>query len=284
MTPFPFHSLKTAALCIWSLIVAIFLLLPILTVLVYSFNTGNYLIIWKETGLRWYWRILEDGNIFATLRTSLIAALFGTALSLIVGGISGVILARKPSIIAYPLSILLLTVISFPEIVKAVAYLIWFVKIDLEVGIVRIAISHALFGSAIVAFIVRAKLVGMDGKIEEAAADLGATPFVTFFTVTLPMLKPAFLVGGLLAFTLSFDDVIVSLFVSTADSTTLPVYILASVRQGLKGDIAAVSAVMFVLTIFAFTLAGFYLARTGTSRRNTVLILAGQNDFHEKSG
>ena len=266
---------KSVLLGAWSLAVIFFLLLPIVTVLVYSFNTGNYLIAWKATGWRWYWRILEDGNILATLRTSLIVAVFSTLLSLVIGGMSGMILGRWPAAIAHSLGLLLLTIISFPEIVKAVAYLIWFVKIDLQTGILRIAISHALFGSAIVAFIVRARLAGMDGKIEEAAADLGATPMVTF-----PLLMPAFLVGGLLSFTLSFDDVIVSLFVGTANSTTLPVYILASVRQGLKGDIAAISAVMFCLTILAFTSAGIYLARTGASRRDTVLMLAGQNDAH----
>ncbi len=271
---------KTILLGAWSLLVVIFLLLPIVTVLVYSFNTGNYLIAWRATGWRWYWRILEDGNILATLRTSLTVAALSTVMSLVIGGLSGLVLGRKPAIVAYPLSLLLLTVISFPEIVKAVSYLVWYVRIDLQSGILRIALAHALFGSAIVAFIVRARLAGMDGKIEEAAADLGANPSVTFFTVTLPLLMPAFLVGGLLAFTLSFDDVIVALFVGTANSTTLPVYILASVRQGLKGDIAAVSAVMFCLTILAFAAAGLYLARTGASRRDAVLMLAGQNDAH----
>lgn len=280
MSTFRTLPAKSVLLGAWSLSVVFFLLLPIVTVLVYSFNTGNYLIAWKATGWRWYWRILEDGNILATLRTSLTVAVLSTLLSLVVGGMSGLILGRRPGAIAYPLSLLLLTIISFPEIVKAVAYLTWFVEIDLQIGILRIAISHALFGSAIVAFIVRARLSGMDVRIEEASADLGATPMVTFFTVTLPLLMPAFLVGGLLAFTLSFDDVIVSLFVGTANSTTLPVYILASVRQGLKGDIAAVSAVMFCLTILAFTCAGIYLARTGASRRDTVLMLAGQNDAH----
>lgn len=271
-------DIKTAVLGAWSLLVAVFLLLPIFVVLVYSFNVGNYLIVWKGTGVRWYWRILEDGNIIATLKTSFAAALLSTAMSLVLGGISGMVLARRSALVAYPLGLLLLTVISFPEIVKAVAYLVWYVKIDLGIGLLRIALSHALFGTAIVAFVVRARLAGMDGKLEEAAADLGAKPFVTFLTVTLPLLMPAFLVGGLLSFTLSFDDVIVSLFVATADSTTLPVYILASVRQGLKGDIAAVSAVMFFLTILTFTLVGFYLSRSGTSRRDTVLMLAGQND------
>ena len=271
-------DIKTLVLGAWAALVALFLLLPIFVVLAYSFNVGDYLIIWKGTGLRWYWRLLEDGNILATLKTSFAAALLSTLMSLVLGGISGLVLSHRSALVAYPLGLLLLTVISFPEIVKAVAYLVWYVKIDLRIGLLRIALSHALFGTAIVAFVVRARLAGMDGKLEEAAADLGAKPLVTFLTVTLPLLMPAFLVGGLLSFTLSFDDVIVSLFVATADSTTLPVYILASVRQGLKGDIAAVSAVMFFLTILTFTCVGLYLSRSGTSRRDTVLMLAGQND------
>jgi len=281
MNIFPREGLKTTVFATWFLLVALFLLLPIVTVIVYSFNVGNYLVVWKGFGLRWYWRILENGNIAATLANSLIAALACMAISLVLGGICGIILARRSALIAYPLSLLLLTVIAFPEIVKAVAYLVWYVKIDLGVGLIRIAIAHALFGTAIVAFVVRARLSGMDGKLEEAAADLGATPFVTFATVTLPLLIPAFLVGGILSFVISFDDVIISLFVSTANSTTLPVYILASVRQGLKGDIAAISTAMFVLMILIFTLAGAYLSRSGASRRAAMLMLAGQNDAHQ---
>lgn len=154
-------DIKTLVLGAWSALVALFLLLPIFVVLAYSFNVGDYLIIWKGTGLRWYWRILEDGNILATLKTSFAAALLSTAMSVVLGGISGLVLSRRSALVAYPLGLLLLTVISFPEIVKAVAYLVWYVKIDLRIGLLRIALSHALFGTAIVAFVVRARLAGI---------------------------------------------------------------------------------------------------------------------------
>lgn len=276
MSSFP--QPRSLLLGAWSLLVTIFLFAPIVAVLAYSFNVGDYLIIWKGAGLRWYGRVLADANILATLRTSLTVAIGTAAASIVLGGICGTILARKPAAVAIPLSILLLVVLSFPEIVKAVAYLIWFVRIDLHAGLVRMVVAHTLFGGALVAFIVRARLVALDPRLEEAAADLGATPTIAFVTVTLPLLTPAFVVGGLLAFTISFDDVIVSLFVSTAKTTPLPVYILASVRQGLKGDIAAISALMFALTILAFMAAGLFLARSGASKRSAVLMLAGRGE------
>ncbi len=269
---------KSLALGLFSLLVVIFLFLPIVTVVVYSFNVGDYLIIWKGGGWRWYLSLIDDQNIHATLANSLIAGVLSTVFSVFLGGISGMILGRWPAPVAAPLGILLVAVISFPEIVKAVAYLTWFVDIGLDIGIVRIAIAHGLFGSAITAFIIRSRLASLDGRLEEAAADLGATPLVGFFTVTLPMLMPAFVVGALLSFTLSLDDVIVALFVSTADSTTLPVFILSSVRQGIKGDIAAVSSLLFALTMLIFALAGILIARGGSSRRDTLLMLAGQSD------
>ncbi|RWD73632.1 ABC transporter permease [Mesorhizobium sp.] len=269
---------RSIVLGLWSLLVAVFLFAPIVAVLAYSFNVGDYLIIWKGAGLRWYGRVLSDQNILLTLRTSVTVALATSVASIALGCVCGTVLARRPAAVAAPLSLLLLVVLSFPEIVKAVAYLIWFVKIDLDAGLARMVIAHTLFGGALVAFIVRARLGALDPRLEEAAADLGASPGVAFMTVTLPLLAPALVVGGLLAFTISFDDVIVSLFVSTAKTTTLPVYILASVRQGLKGDIAAISALMFGLTILVFAAAGLFLAWSGASRRNAVLMLAGQGE------
>lgn len=269
---------KSIALGAFSLGVAVFLFLPIVTVLVFSLNVGNYLIVWKGFGLRWYVSLMDNANIQATLANSLIVGVLSTLISIVLGGICGLILGRWPARIAAPLGLLLVSVLSFPEIVKAVAYLIWYVNIGLDSGILRIAIAHGLFGSAITAFVIRSRLASSDRSLEEAAADLGATPVVGFFTVTLPMLLPAFVVGALLSFTLSLDDVIVALFVSTADSTTLPVFILSSVRQGLKGDVAAVSSLIFIATMTIFALAGIILARSGSSRRDTLLMLAGQND------
>ena len=266
------------ALFLVSLGVGIFLFLPIFVVFLYSFNSGDYLIIWRGFSARWYGNALANTDITTALKTSFVVASASGMASIVLGGLCGFILARRSRFVAAPLALLLVVVLAFPEIVKGVAYLMWFVRIGLDFGIPRMIIAHCLFGSAIVAFLVRARLAALDQKIEEAAADLGANPLVIVWTVTCPLMLPALLAGGLLAFTLSLDDVVVSMFVSTAQTTPLPVYILASVRQGLKGDVAAMSTMVFAMTALAFTVVAIVLARLGASRQSAVMLLAGRDE------
>jgi ABC-type spermidine/putrescine transport system permease subunit II len=122
----------------------------------------------------------------------------------------------------------------------------------------------------------------MDPRFAEAAADLGASPFVVSRTVTWPLAMPAFIAGALLSFTFSFDDVIVSMFVSTASTTPLPVYILGSIRQGLKGDVAAVSSFMFLVTVLVFVAVSLMLARSTRNKKGVVLLLAGRAEGMEE--
>lgn len=277
-------SIRSIMLGLLSAAVAVFLFMPIVVVIVYSFNAGDFLIFWRGAGTRWYESAARDPNILAAVKTSLIVSFCSAPLSVVWGGLTGYILARRSAFVAAPLTILLLVILSFPEIVKGVAYLMWFVRIGLDVGYVRMVLGHAVFGSAIVAFIVRARLMAMDPRLGEAAADLGATPFVVSRTVTWPLAFPAFVAGGLLAFTFSFDDVIISMFVSTASTTPLPVYILGSIRQGLRGDVAAVSSFMFLLTVIVFIATSVVLARSTRTKRGVVLLLAGRTEGIEESG
>lgn len=271
-------SYRSLALALLSAAATIFLFAPIIVVIVYSFNDGDFLIFWHGAGTRWYRAAAHDPNILAAVKTSLFVSFLSAPLSVVWGGLSGYVLARRSSFVAVPLTVLLLVILSFPEIVKGVAYLMWFVRIGLDIGYIRMVLGHSVFGSAIVAFIVRARLVAMDPRMAEAAADLGATPLVVARTVTWPLALPAFVAGALLAFTFSFDDVIISMFVSTASTTPLPVYILGSIRQGLRGDVAAVSSFMFFLTVLAFFAVSLLLLRSTRSKRGVVLLLAGRTE------
>jgi spermidine/putrescine transport system permease protein len=148
-----------------------------------------------------------------------------------------------------------------PEIVIAIASLLFFVTINLPLGPVAIVITHAVFNISLVTLIVRARLTGMDRSLEEASRDLGATRWNTFREVTLPQLYPAIMAGFLLSFTFSFDDVVLSSFVSGPGSTTLPVEIFSSLRFGLTPKINVVAVVTLTITLSAIVIAQLLLRR-----------------------
>jgi ABC-type spermidine/putrescine transport system permease subunit II len=188
---------------------------------------------------------------------------------------AGIALARRGGRWTRPFIALLVTVLVTPEIVHGIALLIWFVRIDLDVPLLRYVVGHSVFSSAVVALLVRARLHGLDESLEEAAADLGATPWRAFRQITLPLMLPAVAAGGLLAFTFSLDNVIISSFVSTAGEFTLPVYVFSTLRTGLKGDVAAIATLMLLLTISAVALAVVVVRRSGQSAEEVTAALTG---------
>jgi putrescine transport system permease protein len=139
--------------------------------------------------------------------------------------------------------------------------MIWLDRLGIFSGIARLSIGHSLFNIAVVALIVRARAEGIGETLEQAAADLGAPPWRAFVDITLPVMFPAVLAGLLLAFTLSLDDVIISLFVQRPGSSTLPIYILSSLKAGLKGDVAALAVIMLGVSIIGIALAAWILNR-----------------------
>jgi ABC-type spermidine/putrescine transport system permease subunit II len=266
----------SVGLRVWAVLVFVFLYLPILFVVLYSFNKGRFLLNWSGFGTNWYANALENTDIRADLTTSLVVAAFSALVAIVLGSFAGIALARRGGRWSRPFLLLLFLILVTPEIVDGIAYLIWFVRLNLGSGLPRLIIGHSVFSSAVVTLIVQARLQGLDEALEEAAADLGATPARAFRDITLPLMLPAVLAGGLLAFTLSLDDVIISAFVSTAGSTTLPVYIFSALRVGLKGDLAAISTVMLLLTLFALTMAALVLRRSGESAEEVAATLTGQ--------
>lgn len=269
-------------LMVWTVVVFVFLFLPIIVIIIYSFNSGRLLVAWDGFGFRGYTAILAQpaiqNAVGVTLRTGVIAALLATAL----GTLAGVAMARSLGKWVPIFAGLLVLVTVTPEIVDAVSLLPWFVYLgtDLRLGIfsdgfARLVIGHSLFSVAVVSYIVRSRLVGLGANLEEASADLYAPPLRTFMRVTLPLAMPAVLAGGLLSFTLSLDNTIISSFVSVAGNTPWPVFVLSAVRSGLRPEIAAMSTLLLLVTIAALALVGLVLRRAGDSATEIARTMAG---------
>ena len=276
------HRTGDRILGIWSVLVYAFLFLPIVVIILSSFNGGRLLVAWDHFSVAPFAALFEKAVIrdavMVSLRTGLIAALLASVL----GTLAGVAMARRPGRWVWWFLGLLLLVAVTPEIVDAVALLPWLVFLGQDLGIgmfndgtVRLVVGHSLFSIAIVSYIVRARLVGLDDRLEEASADLYATPLRTFGRVTLPLAMPAVLAGFLLSFTLSLDNTIVSAFVQVSGTTPWPVYVLSSLRSGLRPEIAAVSTVMLLLTLLSLALVAIVLKRAGDSATEIARTMAG---------
>lgn len=276
------RSFSDVALMVWSILVFAFLFLPILVIIIYSFNTGRLLVAFDGFGFDAFLTIFTkpavQSAVVVSVQTGIIAALISTSL----GTLAGIAMARHPGKWVYWFLGLLLLVSVTPEIVDAVALLPWLVTLGQDFGlsifnngIVRLVVGHSLFATAVVAYIVRARLVGLDAQLEEASADLYAPPWRTFWRITLPLAMPAVLAGFLLAFTLSLDNTIVSAFVQVSGTTPWPVYVLSAVRSGLRPEIAAVSTIMLVLTLLALVLVAVVLKRAGDSATQIARTMTG---------
>ncbi|KHL18805.1 UNVERIFIED_CONTAM: spermidine/putrescine ABC transporter permease [Mumia flava] len=249
-----------------------FLFLPILVIVGYSFNTGRLLGAWKGFGFDAYQSAVDNPVMIDAVITSLVAGVLASLVATVLGTIGGVALARagaKARWAALLTALLALTLIT-PEIIDGISILPWLVTLGTDVGIgpvnngmVRLVIVHTSLAIAVVTFIVRARMQGMDDQVEEAAADLYATPWNRFRQITLPQAGPGIFAGALLAFTLSMDNTIVASFVQVPGYTPWPVYVLGSLKTGLRPEIAALSTVMLLLTLVALTVVWLVLRRSG---------------------
>ncbi|WP_121057877.1 ABC transporter permease [Microbacterium telephonicum] len=276
------RSWTDIALNLWGVLVLLFLFAPIIVIVVYSFNTGRLLVSFDSFGFDAFATILHKPAVQNAVRVSLITALISAIIATTLGTLAGIAMARYPGKWVWWFLGLLLLVSVTPEIVDAVALLPWFVWLgqDLGVtmfndGIVRLSIGSSLFATAVVSYIVRARLVGQDANLEEASSDLYAKPVTTFRRVTLALALPAVLAGFLLAFTLSLDNTIVAAFVQVSGTTPWPVYVLSAVRSGLRPEVAAVSTVMLVLTLIALAVVAVVLKRAGDSATDIARTMAG---------
>ena len=257
----------------WTAAVYLFLFIPIITVVVFSFNASRLVDVWSGFSLKWYGTAWTDPSIIDALKTSLIVATVNALLAVCFGTLAAIGLQRVGHRLRGVFETLVYGTIVTPEIIIAIASLLFFVTINIDLGIPTIIVTHVVYNTSIVALIVRARLAGMDRTLEEAAQDLGATPIRTIWRITVPLLYPAILAGGLLAFTFSFDDFVLTFFVSGATSTTLPLKIFSMLRFGVSPVINAVATVMLVVTLASIFTASLLVRRNSRGEAEAGLLL-----------
>ena len=269
---------------VWGVLVYGFLFLPIVMIVIFSFNKGRALLAWEGFGTNWYTGLADNQVIVNAITTSLKAAVGAAIIATILGSFAGIALARRPGKWTLVFMGMVFLVLVTPEIVDAISLLIWYVRIKgpfgpdntlVNYGLMRLWVGHSLFATAVVTLIVRARLEGLDESLEEAGADLYAPPGRRFRQITLPLMMPAVLAGGLLAFSLSLDNTIISTFVSVAGASPWPVYVFSALRSILRPEIASVSTLMLLLTLVALGLVALVLKRSGDSAEDVAKTLAG---------
>ena len=223
----------------------LFLYLPIVLLVIYSFNNSKLVTVWGGWTTRWYHQLWSNQGLMDAARHSIIVAVGASSIATVLGVMAGFSLARVPRFFGRTLfSGMILAPLVMPDIIIGLSLLLTFIAVDVERGLMTIIIAHATFSMCYVAIVVQARLAGFDTSIEEAASDLGARPATVFRRITLPLIMPGVIAGWLLSFTLSFDDLVIASFVSGPGSTTLPMEIFSSVRLGVTPEINAVATIL----------------------------------------
>jgi putrescine transport system permease protein len=242
-----------------------FMYLPLLAVVIYSFNASRLVTVWAGFSLRWYGELFADEQIMKAAGISLIAATSSATLATVIGTAAGFALGRFGTFRGRVLfSGTVAAPLVMPEIITGLSLLLLFVAMEQAFtwmpgrGLATIIIAHATLGLSYVAVIVQARVVGADRSIEEAAADLGAPPVTVFRRVTLPLIIPAVAAGWMLSFVLSFDDLVIASFVAGPQSTTLPMVVFSSIRLGVSPKINALATLLLLTTNVILTLATIF--------------------------
>lgn len=233
----------------WTVLVMIFFYLPIVILIGYSFNSSRLNIVWQGFTLDWYAAIWRDQVLVQSLYSSLYVAVVTTVLSVALGTAGAWLLFRYRFPGVRMLSTLIFIPMIIPEVIMGVSLLIFFVAVHLELGYSTIIISHVTFCFPFVMVAVQARLAGLDPSLEEAAQDLGATPWQAFRKILVPYLAPAIVSGALMSFTLSLDELIVTYFTASAGTRTLPLEIFGRVKKGLDPTLNAISTVFILSTV-----------------------------------
>jgi putrescine transport system permease protein len=244
------------------------LYVPIVSVVIYSFNDSRLVTLWGGFSMRWYVSLLADedllGAALLSLRIAVVSASFATALGAIVALALHRVNRLRGRLL---LSGMVTAPLVMPEIITGLSLLFLFISMaDLigwpaTRGATTITIAHITFSMAYVVVVVRSRLAAMDESLEDAAMDLGGRPVAVFFDITVPMLLPALVSGWLLSFTLSLDDLVISSFVSGPGATTLPMLIFAKVRLGVTPDINAITTIIITVVAIAVATAAFVSGR-----------------------
>lgn len=265
---------KTKLLGIYLGLVLLFIYLPIILVVIYSFNESKTTAMWKGFSLKWYRELFQDTAILEALQNSLVLGVLSCLAAAVVGTLGAVGLTkvrhRSKGVVEYVSTL----PIMIPEIILGMVFLAFFSVLHLPFGMVTLVIAHTAFCIPYILMMVKARMAGMDPALEEAAMDLGASPMRTFLDITLPLIMPAVMSGCLLAFAMSLDDVVITIFVNGPKLNTLPIKVYTQTKFGVTPKINALCTIMLAVTLavlaagqllrFLFSLAG----RRGVRRGN----------------
>ena len=237
-----------------------YLYLPILILVIFSFNSQKLNIHWEGFSMEWYSKLFQDQEVLLATQNTLVIALISTLVSTILGTLAALALHRYrfPGYQFAESSLYIAVII--PEVVMGIGLLVFFSQLKVNLGLSTITLSHIAFSIPFVTLVVRARLHGFDRSIEEAAMDLGANGLKTFWHVTLPTIMPGVLAGALLAFTLSLDDYVITFFTAGPGSSTLPLRIYSMIRHAVTPEINALST-LWVVTVFVILVVGRLLQR-----------------------
>ncbi len=240
----------------FAVLIYAFLFAPIVVLIIFSFNNSRRTFIWRGFTLDWYPRLFENADLLEALRITMVVAVIAVLCATILGSLLGLGLARLRFRGSGSTETLILLPMVTPEIIMGISLLIFFYQAIGGVGsVLQIVIAHITFCISYVAVTVRARAIGMDARLEEAARDLGATALGAFRYVTLPLIMPAVLAGAMLAFALSFDDLVVTSFNAGVGSTTLPIFIYSSIKFGVTPQINAISTIIVAVVSIALFIA-----------------------------
>ncbi len=225
-----------------------FLYLPIVLLVIYSFNAGRSVAVWGGWSTQWYGSVFKNGQLLDAAWITLQVGFLSASVATVLGTMAAIALARHGSFVGRTVfSGMVYAPLVMPEVITGLSMLLLFVSINVDRGFWTIVLAHITFTMCFVAVVVQSRLASFDRSIEEAALDLGCTPFMTFFRITLPLILPAVISGWLLAFTLSLDDFVIASFTTGPGATTLPMKIYSDVRLGVKPEINAVCSMMIAV-------------------------------------
>jgi len=240
----------------YSLLVYAFIFAPIVVLILFSFNDSKHVFVWKGFTTEWYGELLANDRLLGALEVTLQLALVSVIISVVVGSLLGLALARIPYRGRGATETLILLTMVTPEIVLGLSLLIFFLALlDANGSFGQLVVAHVTFCIGFVAVTVRARAAGMDRQLEEAARDLGANAAGAFWHVTLPIIAPGIAAGAMLAFALSFDDYVVTTFNAGVGNTTLPLFIYGRIKFGVTPEINAISTIIVAVTAIAILIA-----------------------------
>ncbi|KMK65827.1 ABC transporter permease [Puniceibacterium sp. IMCC21224] len=245
-----------------------FLYLPMIILVIYSFNASKLVTVWAGFSTRWYGELLHNEEFLDAAWVTIKVAVFSSTLATVLGTMAAYVLVRSGRFVGRTLfSGMIYAPLVMPEVITGLSLLLLFIGIGLDRGVFTIVLAHTTFAMCYVSVVVSSRLTSFDTSLEEAALDLGCSPFDAFRLVTLPIIAPAVVSGWLLAFTLSLDDLVIASFTTGPSATTLPIKIFSAVRLGVSPEINALSTIMIAIVTVGVITASLISKRASVAQQ-----------------